>query len=482
MIRALFRPKLGRKLAIRIILFSSLITLLLTAIQLLVEYRSLLKQIDKLPTQIEASLGPALGNAVWAFDKTQIQTLLKGINDLDYIERSELKLKDGQLFTEQVPLSENTRDYPIEIYHLSGGKEFHVGHLTITSSLDEALHTILHQAAVILLKNGLKTTLVVIFLMLLFHNLIGRHLLTIINYMQQINGSEQKPAMQLQRSEREKPDELDQLTDEYNQLQSRLQQAHQAHLDESDRREQAEKHLHHLERVSAMGELATSLAHELNQPLSGIMGYSDMAARLSQQPEPSPQLKTCIDRIGSEAERASQIIKRTRAFLQKKSRHAELIDFVSTIEDSIELIRHRAQQFSIRIDFNSSAKKPALIMADPVQLQQVLVNLMMNAIDALKESEADQPGIQLTLESATSEWKLSVSDNGPGINADLADKIFDPFISSKENGMGVGLAICCNIVETLHGTLDAGNSDTGGACFTLTLPVASQQEECHEEQ
>lgn len=498
--------RIAKKLTIRVILFSSLLTLVMTGIQIAAEYREDLKRLSQLPAMIQTTLAPAVADAIWSFDTLQTRILVQGINQLEFVERTELTTRNHRSYRAQRGNSAQTIVYQIPVI-LRHDRPEQLGTLTVTASKDQVLHAVLKRAIITLLKNAFKTVLVVVFMLLIFRRLITRHIDRIIHYLNTHDDVSDTPLI-LERTHQTAPDELDQLAQAINTRQQRIRLEYQGRKSEAQRREQAEKQLQHLERMGTMGELATSLAHELNQPLSGILGYSDMASRLAESiPERSDksdkptapsellpndvirtaqktdQLVQCLNHIGNEAERASDIIKRTRTFVQKRSVEKQLVDLTKVSSDSLDLVRHRAQQHNIRLSLVTDIGY-AGVMADPVQLQQVLVNLLINSIDALtdgpgtpvedSETSASQPctpEIELSVTRTHPYWQVTVIDNGPGIPTELADRLFNPFMTTKAEGMGIGLSICKNIIEAFNGQITAENRANSGACFTLRLPV-----------
>lgn len=471
-----FQYKLGRKLTFRIVIFSSIVTFILTVIQFGFEYHQLSKRLDEVPKFIDKTMTPAIAEAIWEDDKGQLKKLLQGINQLEFLDSSTLDLHKGESVTHVNRESNYSRVYDIDI--LREGNS--LGSLSLVVSEDVVLLHMLNQIYIILLKNGFKTAFVVFFILVLFRSMVGQHLMKMINYMASYSASkagELEKGLRLDRKKTEAPDELDDLVLAFNELNARIQL-------ESKKRADTESQIIHLERIGTMGELATSLAHELNQPLSGILGYSDIATRLVnriESPEKHKQerddqagvrleLTRCLNKIGDEAERAAGIIKRTREFVKRDSSNAERVDLLSVVKDSIALIEHRG--LSHGVSFCCSAEFSVYVKLDKVQLQQVLVNLFNNAIQAL--SDLDDGRVIVSIKRLEDQVQLTVSDNGPGIDEDVKAHLFEAFRTTKEDGLGLGLVICRNIIEASQGNLGAQNNEQGGADFILTLPIASQ--------
>lgn len=457
-----FRYKLGRKLTLRIVLFSSVVTLFLTVVQFSFEFNQLSKKLDEVPNFIEKTMMPAIAESIWLDDRAQLQKLLQGINQLEFLDANKLALQDGERIEYIAGESNYSRSYLIEVTR----EGEHLGQLNLVVSVDVVFKHMLNQVYIILLKNGLKTAFVVFFILVLFRSMVGRHLLAMIAFMKSYpSAGDPHEILLLERTASEQPDELDELASAFNELHYRIQS-------ESQKREAAEGQIIHLERVGTMGELATSLAHELNQPLAGILGYSDIASRLLNQPEnKKEELRECLQKMGNEAERAAEIIKRTRAYVKREKPASETVDMLAVIKESIALIAHRGMQKNV--GFTCLAQQSAKVDISKVQLQQVLVNLFNNAIQALSSGTSNvgqKKEIIVELHLSDQQVHLSVSDNGPGLSSEMKSQLFEAFRTTKADGLGLGLVICRNIIEAAQGGLTAENNSTGGARFTITLP------------
>lgn len=463
-----FQYKLGRKLVLRVVLFSSLVTLILTAIQFGFEFRQLTRKLDQVPQFIETTMSPAIAESIWKDDRAQLHKLLQGINQLEFVDANKLHLADGERLEYVANESINSRSYPINI--LREGEK--LGAIELVVSIDAIFSHMLGQLYIILIKNGFKTAFVVFFMFMLFRSLVGQHLLRMINFMKQQKEGADQPVLNLDRTQNEQEDELDELADAFNQLIQRIEEENRARLHEINQRQEAESQIVHLERVGTMGQLATGLAHELNQPLAGIMGYSDIALRLSKQGNADPKLLECLTKIGDEAERSAKIIQRTRSFIRREPAKEDIINFTDVIQESMDIMSHRALQAGVEVEFNQT--ETAWIQMSRTQMQQVLVNLINNAVEVL-ENQADAR-IELTLYKEDGHICLSVLDNGPGFDTEIQAHLFEPFRTTKESGLGLGLVICRNLIEAAKGKLTAGNHSLKGAEFIIRLPVVEEKE------
>jgi len=241
------------------------------------------------------------------------------------------------------------------------------------------------------------------------------------------------------------------------QSQSRLQELHAELL--------------HVSRLSAMGEMGTTVAHELNQPLTAIGNYLETASVLLDRSGEVPigRLRSVIGRAAEQAVRAGQIIHRLRGFVSRGDSEKRIEAVAPLVMEAAELalMGTRQKGISIKVD----ADLPGImIVADRIQIQQVLLNLLRNAAEAVADREGGT--IALLAEARERMVQISVADNGPGLADEIRDRLFQPFVSTKKTGMGVGLSICHNIATAHEGQLWAEPNPGGGTIFRLSLPIA----------
>lgn len=232
--------------------------------------------------------------------------------------------------------------------------------------------------------------------------------------------------------------------------------------------------LAHVGRFSLMGEMAAGLAHELNQPLSAIVNYSQAGRRLAERPEPDvPSLVGCYEKIAEQAMRAGHIIDKLRDFLRKDDVTKTQLDLNEVVRATLNLIEADARAEGIPIQMEL-AEELAPINGDSVQLQQVLLNLTRNAVDAMRDSPNKDEGIVIrTARHGDDGVQVSVLDHGPGVSPQIAKSIFLPFVTTKRDGLGVGLAISRTIIGAHEGELFCRRNPMGGAIFGFNLPAAT---------
>lgn len=243
---------------------------------------------------------------------------------------------------------------------------------------------------------------------------------------------------------------------------------------ETDARlQELQAELVHISRLSAMGEMASTLAHELNQPLTAIANYMKGSSRIvgEIQSERAPLLKSALDKSAEQAIRAGQIIRRLRDFVARGESERSIDSLSKIIEEASALALVGAKESGIHVRMTLDPEGD-FALVDRIQIQQVLLNLIRNAIDAMKQS----PRKELTIaKHAPVEGMvvISVSDTGPGIDPEIRDQLFQPFVTTKADGMGVGLSISRTIVDSHGGKLWVDDNPQGGATFRFSLPVAA---------
>ena len=233
--------------------------------------------------------------------------------------------------------------------------------------------------------------------------------------------------------------------------------------------------LEHVARVATVGELTATLTHELGQPLAAILNNAYAGVRLLDAPEPDLQeVRSTLADICEVTERAGEVIGGLRAMLKRDSTAAGVTNVdVNTVIRIVERIARgdaNLHKVTVHLDLSADVRP---VKGDSVQLQQVMLNLMLNAFSAMSGTGLDGARrlVVRTRSIDASNVLIEVQDNGAGIVADKLESIFDPFVTSKPEGLGMGLSICRSIVERHGGTISAANNPDRGATFSVTLPV-----------
>jgi C4-dicarboxylate-specific signal transduction histidine kinase len=240
---------------------------------------------------------------------------------------------------------------------------------------------------------------------------------------------------------------------------------------------QAKADLAHVSRVTAMGELTASLAHEVNQPIAAAVISANSCIHWLEADVPNiEKARAAAARIVKDGARAAEIIARIRLLFQKGTQQLELVDVNEVIEEMILLLHGETTRYAISVRTDLATDLPQ-VMGDRVQLQQVMMNLMVNSIDAMKDVDGTR---ELTIKSQRAEDEqvlMSISDTGVGLPPQQADQIFNAFFTTKPHGTGMGLRISRSIIESHGGRLWAADNSPRGASFYLTLPAKVEARE-----
>lgn len=239
-----------------------------------------------------------------------------------------------------------------------------------------------------------------------------------------------------------------------------------------DSRSHQQQKLLFTSRMMSVGEMAATLAHELNQPLAAIVNYLNGCLRLIEQSGGPTQVGRALTAARTQAEHAAAVISRVREFVRAREPHRDAQDIAAIAGTVVELLRLEAERLQLRIDLALAPQLPA-VYADRVMVEQVLLNLVKNAIEAMREIPSAKR--ELRIEGRTTldgEVELRVLDRGAGLSPEQQGQVFSPFFTTKSDGLGIGLAICRSIIEYHEGRLFFEPREGGGSVFAFTLPLA----------
>jgi PAS domain S-box-containing protein len=238
--------------------------------------------------------------------------------------------------------------------------------------------------------------------------------------------------------------------------------------------------LAHLSRVSTIGQLSTAMAHELNQPLGAILSNAEAAEMLLDANPPAlDQVREILTDIRQDDERAGEVIRRMRALLRKEEMRMAPLDIGVLVPEILRLVSSEAAMRKVSFRMKV-APGPLPVRGDRVHLQQVMLNLILNAMDAVAESHSDERRVVVQAgRNQGGDIEVAISDNGPGIPPQQLARLFEPFFSTKPQGMGIGTSIARTIIQAHQGRIWAENNATGGATLRFTLPVDDRAESEH---
>jgi PAS domain S-box-containing protein len=274
----------------------------------------------------------------------------------------------------------------------------------------------------------------------------------------------------------------DALREAHQELELRVEERTRALRDEMTERNRAEEKarrtqtaLAHAQRVSTVGEMATQLAHELNQPLSAVANYAESALlRLRANSQESEELVSILTSISEQAQRAGEIIRRIRGFVRKEEPKVTHVDVPAAIRGAVELFGREAQENGIAVVLMLDDNLPKA-RADTIQVQQVVLNLMRNGMEAMLESGRAPRRLSVhATATENGEIRVTVSNTGNVLTEEVLKKMFDPFFTTKSSGLGMGLSICRSIIDLHGGRIWATSDDISGTIFHFTLSAAEE--------
>ncbi len=242
------------------------------------------------------------------------------------------------------------------------------------------------------------------------------------------------------------------------------------------RLQELQSELSHVSRVSEMGQMASALAHEINQPLAAASNYLQAARRLLGRHDPGQagRIDEALERAAGQVERASQILRRLRVFIKKGEPELQAEDIAKLIEEGSAIALVGARERGVTVRLRAAPRLPP-VFVDKIQIQQVIVNLMRNAVEAMEQCPRRELVVEAELAAGADQVVVRVIDTGPGLAPEVAERLFQPFVTTKAQGMGVGLSICRSIIEGHGGVLIARPNAGGGTLFSFSLPIAGRR-------
>ena len=228
-------------------------------------------------------------------------------------------------------------------------------------------------------------------------------------------------------------------------------------------------------RLNALGELAAGMAHELNQPLTAVLANTQAARRLLDDDPPElATARTAMKQAAEQARRAAEVVGRLRRVIERPDRKADTrpVALQDVLRGTLHLLAPEFDRRSVVPSLEDAGHRPVIVKADPIALEQIVHNLLMNALQALEEVPTHERRLRLAVGREGNQGILTVADNGCGIPPEVLPRLFEPFFSTREGGLGLGLSLCETLAVGMGGALAADNAAPRGACFTLRLPLA----------
>jgi PAS domain S-box-containing protein len=232
--------------------------------------------------------------------------------------------------------------------------------------------------------------------------------------------------------------------------------------------------LTHASRLALVGELLGSIAHEIAQPLTAVRNNAAAGRRLAEGLADGQPIRDTLADIQSEADLATAMIERLRTLVRKRPSAAESIDVNGLVTDTVRLVDGEARRRDVRLDVQLSAPMPAVV-ADRVSIQQVVLNLLVNGMDAVDHLDAERRQLDVRTHVLAEAVEIAITDRGQGVAPEELSRLFDAFYTTKPQGLGLGLSIARSIVEAHGGRIEAVNNDGSGATFRVALPIRAQE-------
>ena len=478
---------------VALILFSSIMTAIITAIELYVDYNDDISGIEARFDFIGDSYLPTLTESVWVADDIQIQTQLAGLSRLQDIESISIAIDNKVRWHVGEVYSDRTIVRTIPILREYRGKRLDIGTLEIVASVDNVLSRLWDKLIAILISNAIKTMLVSIFMLLMFQIMVGRHLEHIAFYVRSLGKQPMKKTeLVLERDEKGlwRPDALDYVTNAINEMcrditesQSRIIELNStlenrveertSQLEEANT--QLSAALRDLEEVSKAKTLFLSrMSHELRTPLNAICGFS----KLLQMDSLSADQKESVDWIAKSGDHLLHLINDlldlSRIEVGKLVVEMGSFSLAPIIDEAIQMTQSQREYRGVTLE-NSCVDSPTVVI-DPTRLTQILVNLLSNAIKYNRAGGA----IYIGCETATgSKLRLTVTDTGYGIPAEKQSLVFTPFerLGAEHSGIegtGIGLALSQNLAELMSLTLGFSSTPGEGSSFWVEMPISAE--------
>lgn len=476
--KSAFRRGIGWRLLIDIMLFSSVVTLFLTAVQLYLDYRSEVQDIQGRFNEIGKSYLGSLGASLWSLDTDQIRLQIDGIKhlpDMHYLELRETGRphKHQMLMTAGEPGRDSIISHDFLIHYTpdkSQGEPLAIGVLHVEASLSGVYARLADRAMTILISQGVKTFLVSAFTLFIVHRLVTRHLISISAFLRGYRLGASATPVQLSRSPPAHADELDDMTAALNTMSSSL-------ADSVDERERTLRQLRLQEaaldrayRHFTTQETAAKLAHEIKQPLACVSTYvQGLQSQIAADTLDAEEFPILMDRIGREVQRVREIIAASQTRISSPAGAREKLGLGDVLCDVQPLLLQICDDSSVFAYLDLSVTS-GIVVGNRAALQQVAVNLVRNSCEAMALHTPRRRSLSLTMEETKTRVSFTVLDSGPGFSPDILRAGHALFSSTKRLGSGFGLPIVSAILNAHGGGLEIANDESGGGRVTCWLP------------
>jgi signal transduction histidine kinase len=491
-----YRTSVSAQLLSAVLIVSSAVTLITTGVQLGLNYRDEVLELRGDLELIEKGYSAGLTQSMWEMNGRQIQAALRGILHVPGVQYVEITEGPKVLFSAGKPVSGKTLIQTFPLNYQGRQEVVFLGQMRVVATLDHIYNKLQKTLVFIFFAQLIKTLIVSSLVLLIIRHILIRHLITITDYLKTLNFSSPTPDLKLSRAN-EKSNELDVLVAAINHMRANLYQSYEklstfnqqleSKVEERTRQllesqkiiTEQQNVLIAAAKMSALGEMAGGMAHEINNPLTAIQGLSYLMGKLLSNDRYDPEeLKRMIASMIQLTDRIAQVIQGLRDFSHDASHDPiEEIRAHHLIESSLNFCseRFKANAISLIVDPIPSELR---FQGRELELSQALLNLLNNAFDALSTlpNEDRKKWIRITVHDLDSKVEIRVTDNGPGIPAEIQKKIFQPFFTTKEIGKGTGLGLSTSfgILRAHHGELLLDDQATHTS-FVIRIPKQQMQ-------
>ncbi|MEO7336954.1 MAG: ATP-binding protein [Caldimonas sp.] len=487
--RAILRNNgIARRIMLALVLVSSMVTAVITAMELYRDYQVDVHGIYERVDSLRSVYLPALSDAVWIADDTQVKLVLDGLRNLRDIEYLWIEVDGVVRWSSGARNAGRIKEQLIPLTHRYRGRDLVLGQLHVVASLDGVIDRLLSSLVVLLISNAVKTLIVTLVMLLLFQIMVGQHLEHIAGYLRGLRSDPgDVDGLRLRRSEHGlwRPDALDYVTRAVNQFQQEVQRSN-AEIRELNRSleqrvvsrtlelEAAQRTAEQANR--AKSEFLSGMSHELRTPLNAILGFSDMLRFASEPLPPTPH-----EHAGHIQRAGMHLLKLIDGLLDLTSIESGAVQLLLEDIDPLEAVQQAIQGLPTQlggidadIGIESRLRPEIRMRGDRTRVRQVLINLLSNAV------KYNRPGgtVQVTLEQVDERVHIGVRDSGLGMSVEQQNGLFQPFNRlgrerSTTPGLGIGLVITRDLVERMGGTMSVESQPGVGSTFHVELPVAS---------
>jgi signal transduction histidine kinase/CheY-like chemotaxis protein len=486
MLKTVLHPgRLALRLATYVIIFSSLVTLLITAAELMMTHRQDLRLIAEHMEQIETAYVESAVENLWVMDKDRLDTQLLGITRLPDIVMAEIRVEGKPLLSQGQPLSGAGMTRSFALQRLHRGKLQMIGELVISASHKNANQRALDRLFALLLANGITILLITAFMLLIFYRLIGRHLERIARFSLDQARSPDAATLSLQRQEPRKPDELTVLTSAINTMRQRLldlseaesRRADDLEITVAERTEQLRTAKEFAEAASrAKSTFLANMSHELRTPMNAIMGMTDLALRHATDPKLKDQLGKVIQASRHLLKVINDILDISKIEAERMTLEQVTFTLGAVLENLVSLITHKTQEKGLKLQIDLPPEiAHHTLLGDPTRLGQILLNLTGNAIKFSAQGAITVRIRQIEESTTDVQLHFAVEDSGIGIAPEDQKRLFTAFeqadgsMTRKYGGTGLGLAISKRLAEMMGGAIGVESMPGQGSTFWFTV-------------